>query len=129
MDRFANLAIYTALHGVRSAGALWSKYGDPENLLFRQQDFTEPAGSTLLKEMWLLQDRDVRALTGHLVLASTGPLNNVPLLSELVTDGAVRPLEKADETRVEELLFSRPAVARKSGFDLLRIRRSPAAIR
>jgi pimeloyl-ACP methyl ester carboxylesterase len=117
MDRFSNLAIYTALRGVCLAGGLWSKYGDTENLLFRQQDFAEPAGSTLLKEMWLLPDRDARALTGHLVMASAGPLSEVPLLSDLVANGAVLPLGKDDEARVEGLLFARPAFARKSGFE------------
>jgi pimeloyl-ACP methyl ester carboxylesterase len=115
MDRFSNLAIYTALRGLRSAGGLWSKYGDAENLLFRQQDFAEPAGSTLLKEMWLLPDRDARALAGHLVLASVGPLDDVPLLSDLVSGGAVMPLEKGDESRIEGLLFMGTTVARRSG--------------
>jgi hypothetical protein len=117
MDRFSNLAIYTALHCVRAAGGLWSKYGDPENLLFRQQDFAEPASSTLFKELWLLQDREARTLTGHLVLASAGALADVPLLTDLVSGGAVRPLATEDEGRVESLLFARAVAARKSKFD------------
>ena len=117
MDRFANLAIYTALRSVKVAGGLWSKYGDAENLLFRQMDFADPAGSTLLKELWLLQDRDARALTGHVVLASAGSLEEVPLLSELIGGEGVRPLNKEEASRVESLLFARGTVQRKSKFN------------
>ncbi len=117
MDRFANLAIYTALRNVRVSADLWSKYGDPENLLFRQQDFVEPAGSALLKDLWALPDHDAQALTGHLVLASIGPLSDVPLLNEIVSSGAVRPLSKAEEGRVEGLLSARPSALRRSKFD------------
>ncbi len=54
MDRFANLAIYTALRSVRVAGGLWSKYGDAENLLFRQMDFADPVRvRRCCKELWL----------------------------------------------------------------------------
>jgi pimeloyl-ACP methyl ester carboxylesterase len=115
MDRFAHLTIYTALRCVRVAGGLWSKYGDPENLLFRQSDFATPAGSALLRELWHLPDRDARALAGHLVLASIGPLAQVPMLAELITQGQVRQLERDEELRVEALLST--TIQRKSDFN------------
>ena len=99
MDRFAHLAIYTALRSVRAAPGLWGKHGDPENLLFRHEDFAEPGSSALFRGLWQLPDREARALTGHLVLATTGSLADVPLLSDLVSGGAVarwtRPKRRA----------------------------------
>src|SRR5262249_56086826 len=98
MDRFSHLTIYTALRCLKISGSLWPRYGDPENLLFRQSDFTTPANSALLRDLWSLPDPDTHALTGHLVLSSLAPIVEVPLLSDLVNQGQVRPLHGDQES-------------------------------
>ncbi|HYT90834.1 MAG TPA: hypothetical protein VEL76_19145, partial [Gemmataceae bacterium] len=105
IDRFAHLVIYTVLRCLLVGGrSLWERHDNNENLLFREQDFKEPASSKLFEELWRLGDADARALVGHLLLASVSPLERVPLLEELVDDGQVMPLTPRAEKRVRELL-------------------------
>ncbi len=105
VDRFAHLVIYTALRCLPVGGkALWQKYDNAENLLFREQDFKEPASSKLFAELWELDDPDARALVGHLLLASQEPLDSVPLLEDLVDGGHVLALTPRQLKRVRELL-------------------------
>lgn len=43
VDRFSHLVIYTALRALRTGGrALWEKYDNGDNLLFKQSDFEAP---------------------------------------------------------------------------------------
>ncbi len=105
VDRFSHLLIYTALRCVQVGGMeLWQHYDNEENLLFREDDFRQPGRSRLLGELWGLKDRDARALVGHLLLASQGPLLVVPSLDELVSDNVVRPLSISEEAQVHALL-------------------------
>jgi pimeloyl-ACP methyl ester carboxylesterase len=114
MDRFSHLLIYTALRGLRIGGVeLWRRYDNQENLLFREEDFRQPGQSRLLRELWHGKDRDVRDLVGRLLLASQGPLPDVPALDELVDEKVVRPLTGKEEARVHALLDAAPGAARK----------------
>jgi WD40 repeat protein len=54
--------------------------------------------------LWQSPDAEVHALAGHLALAAVGPLEQVPLLDEVLVDGAVVPLSAAQEERVTALL-------------------------
>jgi pimeloyl-ACP methyl ester carboxylesterase len=104
-DRFAHLVIYTALRCLLAGGRpLWEKHDNAENLLFREQDFKDPASSALLEELWRIEDPDARALVGHLLLASQAPLDQVPLLDDLIDGGSVLPLTPRQQKRVRELL-------------------------
>ena len=79
MDRFSHLVIYTALRALALEGrSLWRRFDTAENLLFRDSDFRGPAESDLFKRLWTDFGGDVRALAGWLVMASQGPLNEVP---------------------------------------------------
>jgi hypothetical protein len=88
-DRFAHLLVYTALLAVAVGGReLWERHDTGDNLLFKERDFAEPATSAVFREVWRSRERTVRALTGHLILASQGKGDSVPLLEELA--GAAR---------------------------------------
>lgn len=125
MDRFAHLVIYTALRCLRVGGlALWQRYDNGENLLFREQDFREPKKSKLWADLWALRDPSLRALVGHLLLASHGPALAVPLLDELLEAGTVRPLSASEEAQVRSLVTADTQVRRKpravgSGTDVI----------
>lgn len=105
-DRFAHLVIYTAIRALAVGGsALWERFDNGENLLFREQDFQKPAESALFKALLESTDADVRALTGYLLIASQGPLRYVSLLQELVTGaGRVVPLTDGQQQRVARIL-------------------------
>ncbi len=105
VDRFSHLVIYTALRCLSVAGkSLWQRYDNGENLLFREEDFRHPAGSELLRELWTHSDFDLRNLTGQLLLSSQAPLDQVPLLDELLSGPSVKPLTEARQDQVKSLL-------------------------
>jgi formylglycine-generating enzyme required for sulfatase activity len=105
VDRFSNLVICTALRCLAVAGrGLWDRYDNGENLLFRENDFKAPGQSALFQELWRLGYAEARALVGHLVLATQGPLERVPLVQELLANGQVRRLDTAQEQQVQAVL-------------------------
>ncbi|MBY0525969.1 MAG: alpha/beta hydrolase [Gemmataceae bacterium] len=114
-DRFSHLVIYTALRCLIVAGRpLWEKHDNSENLLFREKDFQDPAGSPLFRDLAELNDPEIWALVGQLLLASQGPLDQVPRLQDLLAeDGKVPPLAATESARAERCLaFVGPASSR-----------------
>jgi hypothetical protein len=85
VDRFSHLVIYTALQALQVGGrALWERYDNGENLLFREQDFLDPSGSALFRELSQMPDPGVRGLAAELARACQGRMADVPLLSDIV---------------------------------------------
>ena len=83
---------------------LWDKYHNGDNLLFKEDDFRKPNKSRLLRELWTLRNFEVRALVGHLLLASRVPQDQVPRLSHLLEGGLVRTLDSEEEQSVQSLM-------------------------
>jgi formylglycine-generating enzyme required for sulfatase activity/thiol-disulfide isomerase/thioredoxin len=105
LDRFSHLAICCAIRCLSVApAALWDRFNNQENLLFTAKDFAAPARSELFRELWTLPNADAHALVGHLLLATTRPLEQTPLLSELIQEGRVRPLTAAEEQHARAML-------------------------
>jgi hypothetical protein len=112
LDRFSHLAICTALRCLSVGGLpLWERFNNDDNVLFTSRDFADPANSRLFRELWMLRNRDARAMVGHLVLSTRRPLDQTPLLDELVRDGEVRPLTATEQDEVHALLSSAEAPA------------------
>jgi len=108
VDRFSHLVIYTAIRCLVAAGRpLWKRFNNGENLLFREEDFKDPGASKLFATLWRLDDAECRALAGRLALACRAPLDEVPLLDELITNGEVRPLALGEERAITALLGKR----------------------
>jgi hypothetical protein len=122
VDRFPQLAVLTALYALAAGGvSLWRRHDAGTNLLFRAEDFASPATSGLFRELWESPDATTRALTGQLLLACLGSVEQVPLLDDLARPAApwagantveVRPLAPAEAARVEATLRGAPAPAR-----------------
>jgi hypothetical protein len=105
LDRFSHLVICTALRCVRVAGkGLWERYDNGDNLLFREQDFEHPETSALFRELWTIEDPVAHALVGRLFLAALEPLEQVPLLEDVLRDSEARSLAKDEEERIQDLL-------------------------
>ena len=108
VDRFSHLAIYTSIHCLTvGREELWKRFNNGENLLFREEDYRQPAESQVFRTLWKLPDTSSRALVGRLALACEKPLEQVPLLDE-VTNGEVYPLTQAEEQAVDSLLVVAP---------------------
>jgi hypothetical protein len=108
VDRFSHLVIYTALRALAAGLPLWDRYDNGENLLFREQDFTDPGSSGLLRELWEGPDPAVRLLAGHLTFAARGRLEAVPTLEDLLADTEPQPLTEAQERELTALLRGQP---------------------
>jgi formylglycine-generating enzyme required for sulfatase activity len=92
VDRFSHLVIYTAVRSLVGGGrALWQKYDNGDNLLFRQEDFDAPGRSPLFAELLQASDRQVHDLAAALIDAARGPLDRVPLLTGLVPEERSSP--------------------------------------
>jgi hypothetical protein len=105
IDRFAHLEIYVALRCLMIDGeALWSAHDNGENLLCRESDFKLPANSRLFPKLLALPDAATATLAGHLLLASQGPLDRVPLVGDLLAGAAVAPLSAEQIDRIRALV-------------------------
>ncbi len=105
VDRFAHLVVYSALRVLRLEGkALWDRYDNGENLLFREQDFRAPRASRLLRELWSLSDPDVHNLIGRLILVSQAPIEQAPLLDHLLGDLVGQSLTDQEQDQVRTVL-------------------------
>jgi WD40 repeat protein/serine/threonine protein kinase len=105
IDRFPLLLIYCAIRSLLVGGrALWDRYDNGDNLLFREQDLRRPGESPLFQELWQTPDAVVHDLAGHLALASVGLIERVLLLDQILIDESVLPLSAAQEAHVTRLL-------------------------
>ncbi|HTU22081.1 MAG TPA: PA14 domain-containing protein [Gemmataceae bacterium] len=87
VDRFSLLSIAAALRCLSVGGQpLWERYDTGDNLLFRQADFQAPKESPLFQELLKIGDEQARALVTELQRACQGPLDAVPLLTDLVPE-------------------------------------------
>jgi hypothetical protein len=88
VDRFPVLVVYVAIRALMVGGrALWDRYDNGDNLLFREQDLRSPRDSALFWELVRLPDPEVRRLTDCLSRATYKPLEQAPLLDQLVGYG------------------------------------------
>jgi hypothetical protein len=90
VDRFPHLVILTALRALIAGGrSLWNRHDNGDNLLFRQTDLQAPGDSPLVQELLKTGDEKVRRLTEALSQAAVAPLEQTPLLDQLVDAGEI----------------------------------------
>jgi hypothetical protein len=88
LDRFPHLVIATALKGLAEIGPqLWERYDTGDNVLFTHEDFINPAGSGLMKELWYSNNPGLQALVGRLAIACGRPIPQTPWLDQIAPDG------------------------------------------
>jgi serine/threonine protein kinase len=82
IDRFSSIVIYLGLRAILESPRLWTKYDDSENILFRAEDFINPAGSALLRDLAALPalSADVGKFQGVCKL----PFHEVPDLETFI---------------------------------------------
>lgn len=90
VDRFPHLVIGTALKALTVIGpTLWERYGGADNLLFMPADFSSPAASGLMKELWQTADPALQGLVGRLAIAAGRLIPETPWLDQVAPDGVV----------------------------------------
>jgi len=95
LDNFSALVIYVALRALAAEPGLWAEHVEQheyDKLLFRVDDFRDPAASTLYRDLKRSPDREVRRLAKILWAAAAADIGEVPRLADLVdTQTGVRP--------------------------------------
>jgi WD40 repeat protein len=92
VDRFPLLVVATALRAVAVGGReLWARYDNGDNMLFREQDLRNPRECGLVWELARLNDPELRRLVDCLSRGAYKPLDQTPLLEELVPNGPELP--------------------------------------
>ena len=110
IDRFAALVIHTSLVAVAESPALWKRFYDDDNLIFKRHDFVDPDGSPVFQE--LMKMKGVVADRARVLRdACKKRLNETPRLRDVRGGGAARAPEKP--ARVFQLPFGgrKPAEA------------------
>jgi hypothetical protein len=101
VDRFPLLLIYCAIRALRTGGrALWERYDNGDNLLFRERDLRDPPASPLFRDLVGLGDPEVRRLADCLSRAAYKPLGQTPLLADSAPPERVGPPAAAGEPEV-----------------------------
>lgn len=87
IDNFSALVIYVALRALAASPRLWLTYVDTpgyDKLLFRKEDFENPAQSYLYHELLQSPDNQVRDLTHYLFQLYRYELHDVPPIDEVL---------------------------------------------
>jgi formylglycine-generating enzyme required for sulfatase activity len=97
VDRFPLLVVTIALRCLQIGGrALWERYDNGDNLLFREADFASPHQSRLFAELRQLPDPAARSIAAQLMAAAQKPLEQTPLLEHALASspqGASAPAQ------------------------------------
>ena len=116
IDRFAALVVSTSLVAVAESPALWKRFYDDDNLIFKRHDFLDPDGAPVFQELKKLKGV-VADRAGILRDACKQRLNETPRLRD-VRGGGTRPAEakpaekKAAEKKAPKV-FQLPFAAKK----------------
>ncbi len=115
VDRFPLLLIATALRALTVKGkALWDKYDNGDNLLFKESDLRDPSKSQLIGELTLLGDPLTAALTANLRKSLAGGLESAPLLEQVLPESSImssRPSRLATNAVTKAIPAAAPVVA------------------
>jgi hypothetical protein len=85
IDRVPHLVIYTAIKALSVRGKeLWDRFDNGDNLLFKQPDLEAPDRSEVFQELRKVNDAKVQTLTQALAEALRKPIEQAPLLEEMV---------------------------------------------
>lgn len=87
LDNFSSLVIYVALRALAAAPHLWITYVDQmeyDRILFRPQDFENPAMSPLYRDLMNSPDEQVRDLAHYLFQLARYDIHDIPPVDEVL---------------------------------------------
>jgi serine/threonine protein kinase len=102
LDLFPLLSVYCALRALIVGGrALWDRYDNGDNFLFREQDLRNAEDSELIRELLESNNAEVQWLATSLKQAAQKPLDQGPLLEDVIASAPhrlapVMPAESAE---------------------------------
>jgi Leucine-rich repeat (LRR) protein len=103
VDRFPLLLIAAALRCIKVGGrALWEKYDNGDNMLFREADLRAPQTSPLFSELERMSNAAAQGLVGHVRRALSAPLEAAPLLEEVLPELRAAAVQTARTPRAPQ---------------------------
>ena len=96
LDRFAGLAIYTALLALAVKPDLWARFDNEDNILFTPDDLRDPGASSIFEQLYAINDLNVVSHAHALATAVSGSPLSAPRLSEIpkLTSRPTRPAHR-----------------------------------
>lgn len=88
IDDFAGELIHISLRALSIEPGLWQKYNTGENLLFKRQDYVNPAASEIFKEVRALGDKEIRKKLDF-IIAACGNLRKAAKLRSKQAEAAL----------------------------------------
>ena len=95
--------IYLSLLAVAADSALWSKFNNGDNLIFKKSDFADPDGSECFRLLKNSQEKVIRDLAGRLAEFCSHSLKDVPELESILNPPVASPIQSPHSYR--ELLL------------------------
>ena len=120
LDRYAALAIYTALAALAQVPTLWSRYNNEDNLLFTPDDHADPGRSQVFTELVGFSP-PVNVLAAALAEAALGSPSSVPTIEVALARTtpprlpSARPSDRVAEGRPGTAPWYREAAAAEAG--------------
>ncbi len=120
LDRYAALAIYTALAALAQVPTLWSRYNNEDNLLFTPDDHVDPGRSQVFTELVGFSP-PVNVLAAALAEAALGSPSSVPTIEVALARTtparlpSARPSDRVAEGRPGTAPWYREAAAAEAG--------------
>ena len=93
VDNFPALVIYLSLLAVAADSALWSKFNNDDNLIFKKSDFADPDGSECFRLLRNSQEKTIRDLAVRLAEFCSRSLKDVPDLENILNPTVVSPIQ------------------------------------
>ena len=85
MDNFSSVLIYLSLIAIASDPSLFTRFNNPDNIIFTERDFKNPVNSEFIRILRNSKDETVRRCVNHLISGINKEPSAFPDLTTVLT--------------------------------------------
>ncbi|MGB8448868.1 MAG: protein kinase, partial [Nitrososphaeraceae archaeon] len=85
MDNFSSVLIYLSLIAIASDPSLFTRFNNPDNIIFTERDFKNPVNSELIRILRNSKDEMIRRCVNHLISGINKEASAFPDLATVLT--------------------------------------------
>ena len=85
MDNFSSVLIYLSLIAIASDPSLFTRFNNPDNIIFTEKDFKNPVNSELIRILRNSKDETIRRCVNHLISGINKEPSAFPDLATVLT--------------------------------------------
>ena len=85
MDNFSSVLIYLSLIAIASDPSLFTRFNNPDNIIFTERDFKNPVNSELIRILRNSKDETIRRCVNHLISGINKEPSAFPDLATVLT--------------------------------------------